>query len=534
MSYWVLPSLVSFGTSLFLGAYIFFQDAKAALNRLCMGVLALTGLGSLTELCQLQSHRVEETLGWRSFGGSWLLVAISILIISAGMVSLGVVLRLLKKPLSSRRRRQARWVAALSVFAISKIIIVRLLSYVGLEGGYPADLSTLLVLLVLCDAALRRGLFDWVPSDAAKAIVKTLEDGLVLTYPDLTVAFCNRGALDLLQCGEDEIDGQPILTRFDTRHETREWFQALRDAAPVRAESDPLEATLTTMRGLETSVSLVGSAIHRPLGGIAGFVFVIRDITDRRERDSELSRYRTQLEQIAADRMADLASANQALERSSLQLQRFSERLANAKEEEGIRISKALQNDLGQVLTGIKIEIELLSKKMKKQGIDEHEQRISGIIGLVDTAIRSIQKTTRGLRPLMLDEIGLAASIELSVDNFQKRYGIGCVFENNLREGKYDSDLSAVIYRIVQESLTNIARHSKATRARVIATDTGGSLEVSVVDNGVGIDEEELTSLESVGILGMMERARALGGSLNVFRKGVRGTQIDVAIPTRR
>ena len=108
------------------------------------------------------------------------------------------------------------------------------------------------------------------------------------------------------------------------------------------------------------------------------------------------------------------------------------------------------------------------------------------------------------------------------------------IFENKLDEKKYDLDLSIVIYRIVQESLTNIARHSKATRAKVIAVDNGNSLQISIVDNGVGISERELTSLESVGILGMIERVRTVGGSLNVFRRRERGTQIDVAIPTRR
>ncbi len=598
MNYYTIPSLFSLCGAIFLGAFVYFRNPSSMRHRIFLLLAALTGLHALVELGYFQSRTAEDALAWQSvdvlwplltaalfyfvlvltqsrwlksgrigvavIGGALLFLLVDITLpasdfprrgigwffsaddsrpfsvlsfVWAALVHLAsmVVLYLHHRDQTSEKvRRQMALIALIPTGALLKVLLEGIYFYADLREIYPGSLFTPALLVIVTYAMVRFDLFETTPSTAAETIMRIMADGVLLVYPDLTVASCNQTLLDLLKRTRDEVKDQSVTRFFTPGKREQEWFEGLQRTVRAQGRYAPLETDLLTVHGVEISVSLIGSVLCDKIGRNIGYVIIVRDITDRIERDSELDRYRYHLEQLVEDRMGDLATANRELESSSRQLQLLSERLANAKEEESIRISKALQNDLGQILTGIKIEIELLNKKLRREGSNEHEKRTSGIIHLVDTAIKSIQKITRGLRPLMLDEIGLAASIESSISDFRRRYGIECVFENKLVEDTYDSDLSIVIYRIIQESLTNIARHSKATVAKVIATDTGDSLQVSILDDGVGIDESELTSVESVGILGMIERARAIGGNLNIFKGEKRGTRIDVAVPIRR
>ena len=211
------------------------------------------------------------------------------------------------------------------------------------------------------------------------------------------------------------------------------------------------------------------------------------------------------------------------------QMQIFSEKLQSAREEEQKQIARELHDELGGALTGIKYDLLWLGKHTAMKSIVK--KRYQAIRAMVDTTTKTVQRISSGLRPKILDTVGLAAAVEWHTREFTKRTSIEVKLIQTDKLPSLDDAMTTGVYRIIQEALTNVARHSEATRAEVTMRLNNGELQVEIADNGKGIDQAMIVHPESLGIMSMQERARMLGGKIVITSNPGKGTCIVLSAP---
>ena len=214
---------------------------------------------------------------------------------------------------------------------------------------------------------------------------------------------------------------------------------------------------------------------------------------------------------------------------SRQQLLSLYHRLEMVREEERTRIAREIHDELAQVLTALKLEISLLQKKLGDQA-PTLQKNTGTILGLVDQTIPAVKELIHDLRPPILDDFGLQETISWEGKEFERKTGIQCDLNLNLINPKIDSARSTAMFRIFQETLTNVVRHSQAHHVKVDLMDESNTLTLRVEDDGIGIDPEDLLNGKSLGILGMRERARVWGGRVDFENKSQNGTTVVVQI----
>jgi signal transduction histidine kinase len=226
----------------------------------------------------------------------------------------------------------------------------------------------------------------------------------------------------------------------------------------------------------------------------------------------------------------ELFRKSERLRESEDKLRRLAAHLISIREEERAHIAREIHDELGQVLTGLKMEVTWLAKRLKEKPLIE---KTDSMCALIDSTVQTVRKIATGLRPEMLDDMGLVAAVAWQAKEFQKRTGIRCR-ASLPPETKLDIDVSTTMFRIFQEILTNVARHSRATRVDIELEVADSEVSLEVVDNGIGIQDDELTAKKSLGLLGMQERALLFGGEVSVIGSPGHGTRVSVTIPLRK
>jgi PAS domain S-box-containing protein len=224
--------------------------------------------------------------------------------------------------------------------------------------------------------------------------------------------------------------------------------------------------------------------------------------------------------------------AGERLDRSLHELRALSSRLLTIRDEEARRIAREVHDEVGQSLTALAMDVAWLQKKLSRRGPKAQlAAKLGAMSRLVDSTLESVQRIASDLRPGVLDELGLEAAVEWAVRRFEERTGIPCGFETSLNGAAIDSPRATAAFRILQEALSNVARHARATRVEVLLSTRTGSLRLDVRDNGLGIEAARIADSGSLGLLGMRERARSLGGSVAIDRAPEGGTRISAQIP---
>ena len=212
------------------------------------------------------------------------------------------------------------------------------------------------------------------------------------------------------------------------------------------------------------------------------------------------------------------------------QLRALAARLQSVREEERTRIAREIHDELGQALTAIKIDFAALIRELPEDA-GPQIQRSRSILKLLDEAIQSVRKIATELRPGILDDLGLVAAVEWAAEDFQARTGTKCEVSLPGVDIALDQERATALFRILQEALTNVARHANATRVDVRLAQENGDLILQVHDNGQGIGKERLSTGSTLGILGMRERALLLGGDFTISGARGKGTTVRVRIP---
>jgi signal transduction histidine kinase len=217
-------------------------------------------------------------------------------------------------------------------------------------------------------------------------------------------------------------------------------------------------------------------------------------------------------------------------EESGEQFRDLSAYLQAAREEERRSIAREIHDELGQSLTTIKIELSLLREEVIHDATAA-TQRIQSLKDRVDETIHAVKHIITKLRPGLLDDLGLSAAIEWQAKDFQQHTGIVCEVHTDPEEISINSEISTAVFRIFQETLTNITRHSRATRVKVDLIQSRDILKLQVRDNGRGITSEEISDPKSFGLIGIRERAQYWHGTIDIKGKPEDGTTIIVQFP---
>ncbi|MEO5715339.1 MAG: sensor histidine kinase [Luteolibacter sp.] len=209
-------------------------------------------------------------------------------------------------------------------------------------------------------------------------------------------------------------------------------------------------------------------------------------------------------------------------------------RVQSLREEERTRIAREVHDELGQLLTGIKLELRM----MENQLTDRADRSLNPVIDrlvetgeIVDSTITSVQRISAGLRPSALDHLGLSAALTEEAELFTLRTEIPCIVEIHDPLVPMTPDVDTAVFRIFQESLTNVARHAHASNASASLSTADGFLKLRILDDGDGISSAVVDDPKSLGLIGMLERAEYIGGCLTIRGLPEKGTEVTLIVP---
>jgi PAS domain S-box-containing protein len=337
-----------------------------------------------------------------------------------------------------------------------------------------------------------------------KALAENMPIAIGSHHIDGEVMFLNKFFVETIGYTNEDI---PTLNEWYLRtqpnEETREklyshWLETV--AAYRRGELQhvpDIETSILCKNGLVKNFSFLFS-IYKDVVYI-----MLVDITERKKAEKELLESHSQLRELASH-------------------------LQKVREEERKYIAREIHDELGQLVTGLKMDISITKKKVEKQA-PELSDKLSTIMEVTDDIIHTVRRIASELRPSILDDIGLDAALEWQAKEFEKRTNINCIFINNAKDIIVSTDVKSNLFRIFQESLTNIIRHANATVVNASLILQGNSLIFTITDNGDGFKTENIG--RTFGLLGMKERVIMINGIFEIESHSGRGTHIVIKVP---
>lgn len=396
------------------------------------------------------------------------------------------------------------------------------------------------------EAALRQAETDYrrIFENAITGIYQTTVEGRYVTAnPMLARMFGYESPRELIAVSEKE---DTLKHRFYVEAGRRDEFIKLVNERDVVTE---FESEIYCRGDKRMWVSEHAVAIRDAEGKLIGFQGTTIDITDHRRAEEALRQAHDELERRVAGRTADLAKTNEVLhttiealhaevaERRRVEesLRALSAHLQSVREAERTRIAREIHDDLGQMLTAVMMDLSWLEDKLSKPremtARNALAQKVEALSKLVGKTMDTVRTIAAELRPGILDELGLKAAIEWQCADFQKRAGVKCHLITELEDVALDRASATAMFRILQESLTNVLRHAKANSVTLTLEEQGNDLVLTIRDDGSGITEADISDPRSLGILGMRERATMCGGTFDIANAEGDGTRVTVRMP---
>jgi len=343
------------------------------------------------------------------------------------------------------------------------------------------------------------------------AIVDSAMDAVITVDEEQKIVLFNRAAEQVFDVRRDQAIGSRLdrflPARFRGAHHGH--IEAFgRTGVTSRRMGDVTTLWALRAHGENEQEFPIEASISQAMeGGKRYYTVILRDITLRKQAEDELKRQQQELRELSA-------------------------RVLEAREEEKAHIARELHDELGQLLTALKMDLRWLRERLPDA---ELGAKADDMGELLDKSVASTRRISADLRPLMLDDLGLADAANWLVEDFAKRSGVKCEIRvpGEIELEPLSKAVSTAVYRALQESLTNIGRHAGARSAWVMLALEGGELLVEVEDDGRGIAPEDLAKVRSLGLKGMRERVAYLGGSLEIGRAPRGGTRLRLRVPLR-
>lgn len=373
------------------------------------------------------------------------------------------------------------------------------------------------------------------------AIVNDSQDAILAKTLDGIITDWNPAAERLFGFTASEMIGQSVVLLFppDRTNEHERIMAMIRDGTSI----EHFDTVRLRKDGVPIDVSVTVSPLRDETDTVVGASTIARDITGRKGAERELERLNAGLEERDVARTVALVDANQKLQAEIAERRHAEEtlqesyslvralagRIEAVREEERARIARELHDELGQELTALKFDLAALKEGLSRRNKSLRDQAAE-ISSQIDAAIKMVRSIATELRPGILDDLGLAAAVEWQAQEFQARTNIECELDLP-EEIKIGHVAATALFRIFQETLTNVARHAQAMRVRVQLTIDNDAVQLDVQDDGRGIAHSDMRGKRSLGLLGMRERAELLGGSFKIHGASGGGTQVTVRLP---
>jgi PAS domain S-box-containing protein len=342
------------------------------------------------------------------------------------------------------------------------------------------------------------------PAIAAVLLVTAEGDRLTLgAAPHLPRRF--QRALEGLPIGASTALERPIVVSdVETDPRWREHRELAREHGLRAIWATPL---LSTQRRVLGTIALYYREPHAPSDAE-------RELVTRAEHVASIAIHRFELDE---------------------QLRELTARVETAREEERTGIARELHDELGQSLTAIKLDLAFLARRLEgRDGVAALIEKLHESMRLTDETIGQLRRISAELRPAVLDEVGLGSALAWQANEFEKRTHTACSVQSAVPDRAMKRDVATTVFRVFQEALTNVARHAEAEHVEARLAERDGALVLEVSDDGRGIAPEKLESPRSLGLVGMRERARRLGGSVRVTPVRPHGTRVTLRLPESR
>jgi PAS domain S-box-containing protein len=338
------------------------------------------------------------------------------------------------------------------------------------------------------------------------AAITSTGDAILMTDKAGAVSYLNPAAELLTGWPVGKAVGQRLNVVFNIQGDEGGTDRALRTASPG---AFVYEATLLTAAGRDVPIEVNVSTVRAEARGSIGSVLVFRDITERKRFEAQLKKSQDELRRLAGH-------------------------LESVREAERTRIAREIHDEFGQLLTGFKYDLAWLEKKLSAPPEAARMvllEKVRAMHELLHGMVQSVRRLAAELRPGVLDDLGLAAAVEWQAGEFQKRTGIKLHVRTALSEREVSREIATALFRVFQESLTNVARHAQGKNVRVSLQEESGQISLQVSDDGRGITEADLTKAGAFGLLGMRERIAPLRGHCEIRGVPGQGTTVSITVP---
>jgi PAS domain S-box-containing protein len=339
-----------------------------------------------------------------------------------------------------------------------------------------------------------------------RGILDSAMDAIITVDEKEHIVLFNRAAEQVFGCPRDQAIGAPLswfiperfraghhehIRRFGETGTSSRRMGALRIVTGLRRNGEEFP--------IDASISQISES------GARFYTVILRDVTERVRGEEALKRSREELRELAQ-------AAN------------------SVREQEKSRIARELHDELAQALTALKMDVNWIAERAA-DGNDVLEEKLAAMQSMLDDTVAATRRISADLRPLMLDDLGLVPAVEWLVQGFTERSGVACELKVDEAQLDLGEPHASAVFRILQESLTNVAKHAQASRVDMALAREDGAVTLSVRDNGRGFSPHDPRKPSSFGLMGLRERAYALGGEVRIDSAPGRGTRIDVRIP---